>query len=126
MKTLRLKKTIETIRTYKCELCNRDDGIEDDIKYFYHDDLMVCESCITDIDKSEITGASIMNLYLDGSRLSNGSNTFYVDIDIVKKSDNKMFGTRYDMWFKYDGKNWHGVKMGNDYFNVVKCKVKKI
>jgi hypothetical protein len=119
--------TIKTIKKYKCELCNRDDGIDDSVMlYVYHDGLLCCESCITDIDDSKMFDAVSIDLYLDGKVLSNGVNTLKIMIDSVKKSNNRMFGLRYDIWFKYAGKNWHGIKMGNDYFNVVKCKVKKV
>jgi hypothetical protein len=127
MTTLKLKKPIDTIKKYKCELCNRDDGVDDaDVKYFYHDSLMLCESCITDMDKSEMYDKSSIELYLDGTVLTNGSNTFSVIINDFKKSENKIFGVRYDIWFEFNGKSWHGVKMGNDYYNAVKCKVKKV
>jgi hypothetical protein len=122
----RALKVVENVKKLKCELCNRDTGLDDnEIRYMYYENLLCCESCVTDIDKSDMNNKNEIELYLDGSRLSNGSNTFNIMIDVMKKSNNKMFGDRWDFWFKFGSKNWHGVKMGNDYFNVVRCKVKK-
>lgn len=116
------------MKKYSCDCCKIVVDSEvlsnfNDVNFVYVDDKLLCNKCLIEYDKNHIEHELIM--FIDGKKLSNENRTILVNVDKVKKTENKVFGTRFDVWFKVCGKVFHGIKTGDDMLKPFKCKIVK-
>ena len=89
-----------------------------------------CYDCCAAQDRDEMQRAGKITLYLsfdDNSRpsdigryfhgnhkLTNWPGSLQIPIRCVKRGDHNMAGCRYDFWFTFKGREWHGVQYGDN------------
>jgi hypothetical protein len=96
-------------------------------------DGFICYACCGRADERELraTGRGVLYLthdsmtaaypYADGC-LSNWPGSFRVKCR-VKRGAHNIARYRYDVWFRFDGQEWHGVQYGD---NAQLCRVKRL
>lgn len=57
---------------------------------------------------------------VNNGKVTNWPGTLSIPIHTVKVGHHNMAGRRYDVWFKFRGKEWHGVQYG-DNTQIVHC-----
>ena len=84
------------------------------------DGRRLCYACCADLDRQVMRDEGRIVLYLSEApdpgewKLSNwpGSLVFWAPQLRVKKGGHFIASTRYDVWFTFEGSNWHGVRYG--------------
>jgi len=83
-----------------------------------------CYACCAQRDREQMARDGRITLYLTGSTLSNWPGTLNFTVQKVRVGRHNMAGKRYDVWFKVDGEQWHGVQYG-DNTQLCHCKRSK-
>ena len=112
-----------------------------------------CYDCCGETDRRDMAAGKPMCLYLSGSItpgqedrtvsqtllwnpgmqrtewvpkwiLSNWPGTINIPIHFVRKGRHNIARVRYDVWFRFAGRAWHGVQYGND-TQICHCKTIK-
>ena len=109
-----------------CVNCGKD---LDDMQCGYtqeHDP--VCYVCCAINDSEYMTNHNKIDLYLckhnDGWKVTNWPGSLQINVNTPKKGKHNIANNRYDVWFKFAGKFWHGVQYG-DWTQICHCKVVK-
>lgn len=88
---------------------------------------IVCYECIGEEDAEALGNARLgekFTHYLSGTTISNWPGSFKIEIrGPIKVGRHNMAGRRYDVWFTFRGKNFHGTKFGD---NTEICHIKCI
>jgi hypothetical protein len=84
----------------------------------------VCYPCCGERDKADMRLTGRVTLYLtlrDGMApglktwtLTNWPGSFKVEPHHVRIGRHNIAGRRYDVWFNFEGKTWHGVRYGDN------------
>ncbi len=126
---------------FTCADCGQDKAHESDISTGYGVDdsgRKICFSCCGKADEREMAESDKYILYLSRRLeksthgapsyhwyLSNWPGTFEIRLNNApRKGGHNIAGTRYDVWFWFDGSEWHGVQYG-DWTQLCHCKRKK-
>ena len=84
----------------------------------------LCFDCCADHERAEMSKTGRGMLYLSTSggtgTVSNWPGTLKVPCG-VRRGRHNIAGTRYDVWFKLDGRDWHGVQYGEN-TQICHCK----
>lgn len=91
-----------------------------------------CYDCCAEADKKEMRKTGRATLYLiivnngtsNYAKVTNWPGSLVFDYLHYRKGHHNIAGTRYDVWFKFEGKTWHGVTFG-DMTQICHCKVTK-
>jgi hypothetical protein len=91
----------------------------------------VCFSCCALDDQQYMRDHGRIDLYLV-QRVIKGMKKYFVinwpgTLEFpasVKKGFHNIARTRYDAWFTFEGKEWHGVNLG-EFSQICRCKVNK-
>lgn len=120
-----------------CDSCRKDcipSGITDNGYGTYNNGDILCFACCAERDKAVMrkTGRAVLYLksgefpkhyyganYADG-KVVNWPGTLSIPCRIKKGSHN-IAGTRYDVWFIFEGHNWHGVQYGEN-TQICRCR----
>ena len=98
-------------------------------------DNKICFECCAEQDKSYMREHGKITLYLNyeieigyqgsrrylNKRVSNWPGTLKLPVSHMTRGRHNIAHTRYDVWFMFEGKEWHGVQYG-DNTQVVHCK----
>lgn len=96
--------------------------------YALENGFVVCYACCAEIDRRALSNAKIgqkfsMYLNVKTQELNNWPGTFKIRLHYVKRGRHNLAGVRFDVWFGYAGKNFHGTSYGN---NTDVCHIKCI
>jgi len=105
----------------KCNQCEGDIIPENDGGAGYAiDDAgnLVCYKCCAVEDKERMREHGRIALYLtfNGAKwiVSNWPGTLKLSVQRFKEGDHNMTGFRRDVWFDFEGYQWHGVQYGRN------------
>lgn len=79
-----------------------------------------CYACCAEADKVTMRSTGRITLYLtrrqDGGfwMISNWPGSLLFKATYFKKGRHNMAGSRYDVWFNFEGSAWHGVNYGEN------------
>jgi hypothetical protein len=82
-----------------------------------------CYACCAFLDKEAMRRDGHIALYLSKEQLSNWPGTLKIVPKRIKRSLASAFGrpiTRYDVWFEFEGTQWHGVNQGDN--EICRCR----
>jgi hypothetical protein len=93
------------------------------------DDKICCYPCCAEEDKRIMRETGRRVLYLTsanggGYRITNWPGSLEFSTTYASKGGHNIAGVRRDVWFKFEGKLWHGVQYGNT-SQLCYCKVTK-
>jgi hypothetical protein len=107
--------------------CSTGYGIEKDGR-------KICYACCAERDKAQMRENGEIILYLMREQstpwendnlythyVTNWPNSLRIQCGVPKISKHNIAGTRYDVWFRFEGQNWHGVQYGEN-TQVCHCK----
>ena len=122
-----------TITNFKCSHCNQEKQHEPDFTTgyaIYKSGEKVCFNCCGVIDRADLARNNKGTLYLSrnaitgGYELTNWPGTFRIFINHTpRKGSHNLARYRYDVWFTFDGSEWHGVQYGD---NTQLCHVRRL
>lgn len=75
-------------------------------------DKLACFSCCGVLDARNMAESSRFMLYDVGQELTNWPGTFRVPVRRRRKGSHNVARTRHDIWLRYSGHDWHGVRYG--------------
>lgn len=86
-------------------------------------DNMFCYPCgaIRSANDLEREGKGV--LYLSGRKVGDWTGELSIPVHRVAKGSHNLAGTRYDVWFRFRGTEWHGVQYGD---NTQICHVRRV
>lgn len=88
----------------------------------------LCFKCCGLKDEEAMRKTGRITLYLSGQpgfyKLTNWPGTLKIAPYRVRKGRHNIAGSRYDVWFSFNGQEWHGVQYGEN-TQLCHCKVKK-
>jgi hypothetical protein len=84
-----------------------------------------CYDCCAEEDKRIMREDGRTYLYLDtkNKTVSNWPGSFKAAINYMRTGRHNIAGKRYDVWFSFEGQQWHGVTYGD---NTQICHCKRI
>lgn len=108
--------------TFTCSVCHETKTNTDDFTTGYgvnSNGEKVCFSCCGKMDYDTMTKENRITLYLNTPKdsvwyLTNWPGTMKIDIRQHKEGRHNITGKRYDVWFSFAGKKWHGVQYGDN------------
>lgn len=80
-----------------------------------------CFECCGDTDKAHMRDKGKATLYLSDKKITNWPGTLELIPGRIKTGSHNIAGKRYDVWFTFEGKPWHGVQFG-DNTQILHCK----
>ena len=118
--------------TFTCHICHKVIEVDSTIVSGYgidKDDNKVCYSCCGYEDRAQMMMNDKHTLYLsgnakDGYKISNWPGTLSLRAGYVRKGGHNIAGSRYDVWFNIDGRNWHGVQYSEN-TQILHCRTIK-
>lgn len=107
-----------------CVMCGKETA-----EYGKMNDKFYCYDCCAVLDTQQMKDTNQIVLYLDQDQennyfVSNWPGTLKIMVEEIKKGKHNIAKTRYDVWFSYAGKNWHGVQYG-EWTQLCHCKAVK-
>ncbi len=115
------------METFKCSVCGKEKEIKKDggTGYGVNDkDEKVCYECCGVQDTEYMKNNNRIDLYWDGKEITNWPGSLRIKPRSTKDGKHNMAGKRYDTWFTFAGKEWHGVTYG-DNTQIHHCKAYK-
>ena len=93
-----------------------------------------CYTCCGERDKADMRSSGKATLYLSSKPhpqfdwqkryfVSNWPGSLLIEVGFVKKGRHNIAGTRCDVWFTFEGAEWHGVQYGE---NTQICHCKRV
>ena len=73
-----------------------------------------CYSCCDAQDRRFMVTEGKITLYLSNGMITNWLETFHIPVQHTRKGRHNIARVRYDVWFKFAGKSWHGVQYGDN------------
>ena len=124
------KRTGKRPDKFMCSKCKKEESVIPE-PYFTtgygsdSDGNLLCYSCCAEGDKEYMRKEGKISLYLTGPHeksglssstlLSNWPGSLKIRVySSVRKGDHNIAGCRYDVWFKFEGDDWHGVQYGDN------------
>ncbi len=116
------------MKKYKCSKCKKE-IVSNGFSTGYginQKGQKVCYACCAAEDAEYMKNNNSIDLYLDTEKkiVSNWPGSLKININHIRTGRHNIAGKRYDTWFKFAGKNWHGVQYG-DNTQIIHCKVIK-
>ena len=119
------------MNTFTCSKCNKEIENTDTFTTGYgvdKNDNKVCFACCGVDDKEYMRNNGKIDLYLvkkdNRYHVVNWPSTLDFPVSYAKKGRHNIAGLRYDVWFTFEGKTWHGVNYGVN-SEICHCKVTK-
>ena len=89
------------------------------------DDRKICFACCGENDRKRLETDDRIDLYLTKNdageyTVSNWPGTLKIRCGTPRKGRHNIARTRYDVWFKAGGHEWHGVQYGEN-TQIVRC-----
>lgn len=88
----------------------------------------ICYGCCGEIDRQFMrdNGKATLYLSLEGNDATKGfvtnwPNTLRLPVYGLRKGYHNIAGKRFDFWFNFNGKQWHGVQYGEN-TQIAHCK----
>ena len=117
--SITIKTFITMLHEFKCSQCGQDKKHESPVSTGYGTDKTgnkVCFECCGINDAKELNelpiGAKIVH-YWDGKNIVNWPSSLVIAPYYTHKGKHNMAGTREDIYFKFNGANFHAVQYGN-------------
>lgn len=88
------------------------------------DNKRICYACCAIRDAAEMEATGRATLYLNAGHVSNWPGTLKIKTTAQRKGEHRAFGrrsVRYDVYFMWRGKRWHGTQFG-DNTQICHCK----
>ena len=118
------------MKTFECSKCKKEiDITEGSFTSGYgldKDNNKICYSCcaLDDIEYMKNNKKTYLYLNTTDKTLSNWPGSLKIKLNHIRIGRHNIAGKRYDTWFKFAGKNWHGVTYG-DNTQICHCSVVK-
>jgi len=94
------------------------------------EDEKICYTCCAEEDKEQMrkTGKIVLYLYkcsdnMPTPQLTNWPGTLKIPVNHIRAGSHNIAGIRYDVWFQFEGIQWHGTQYGN---NTELCHCKRL
>jgi len=86
----------------------------------------VCFACCAKRDTADMSATGCAVLYLtegpEGAHVGNWPGTLKIRVTHLRKGSHNIAGSRTDVWFTdCDGRQWHGVQLG-EFSQICRCK----
>ena len=113
--------------TFKCSICRTDKPVEDSggTGYAKRGSRLICYACCATLDKRAMARTGRATMYLTesirGVYVSNWPGTLAIKTGAPRKGRHNIAGTRTDVWFRFEGHEWHGVQYGNN-TQIIHCR----
>lgn len=116
--------------TFVCDECKQEIVHESTISTGYgtdSDGRKVCFACCGEADKQYMRDHDKITLYLSSTELcvdkfvKNWPGTLIIPVTGFSRGCHNFARYRYDVWFRFEGQDWHGVQYG-DNTQLVHCK----
>jgi len=115
--------------TFKCSVCKETKSfVPKGVTTGYgldENDNKVCYDCCAEKDKKVMREQGKISLYLSNDNLkykvTNWPGTLCFIPYHVTTGRHNIAGIRYDVWFLFEGKSWHGTTYGNN-TQICHCK----
>ena len=114
--------------------CGHETKSESSAGYGHYDGKTFCYECCAKLDKEVMRKHGKISLYLtlpekmvtytllgDRAYVTNWPSTLKFNVIRAVKGRHNIAGSRYDVWFQFDGAIWHGVQYG-ECTQLVHCK----
>jgi hypothetical protein len=88
-------------------------GKEESLMAVDPDNNHFCYHCCGEIDKETMRTEGKIILYYDGNKLFNWPSTLIIIPIFTKKGKHNKAKTRFDIYFKFEDTNWHGIQYGS-------------
>lgn len=118
----------ERVNKFTCDICKKEIEYTSDITTGYgtnKDGQKCCYACCAEADKQYMKENGKICLYLtkkDGHYfVGNWPDSLSFSVYHIRIGRHNIAGKRYDVWFNFDGKTWHGVTYG-DNTQICYCK----
>jgi len=85
------------------------------------DNLPVCFSCCGEQDKQYMRENKKITLYWHNGEITNWPGTLRIKENNHSVGRHNIAGNRYDVWFCFEDKPWHGVQYG-DMTQLLHCR----
>lgn len=120
--------------TFQCSDCGATKPTKTDggVGYaFTPDSAKVCYECCAIRDREAMERDGRITLYLVDAqastgepwRLQNWPGTLSIPVYSRRKGRHNIAGSRYDVWFRFNGSDWHGTQYGD---NTQLCHCKRL
>lgn len=82
---------------------------------------ITCYQCCGKVDRDYMKRHGKNTLYFDGQNVTNWPGTLKIKPTEYKNGRHNIAGTRCDVWFNFNGRQWHGTQYGEN-SQVLHCK----
>lgn len=99
-----------------CDRCNKTLG-SDGFSAGYGIDMRgmkYCYGCCALNDAEQMRRDNRITLYLAKDEVTNWPGSLRIPVRAQRIGRHNMAGKRYDVWFRFAGKQWHGVQYGDN------------
>ena len=83
-----------------------------------------CYACCAEIDKETMRKHGRITLYLTEKGITNWPASLVLPVHYKKEGRHNIAGKRFDVWFTFEDRQWHGVTYG-DNTQLCHCRVVK-
>lgn len=108
------------METFVCHICTKEKPIQKEGGTGYgmdKDGKIVCYDCCGHQDRLDLKnldkGKKVLHYY-DGKNVTNWPGTMKIKPFATRNGKHNIAGTRTDVWFVFEGNNYHGVNYGNN------------
>jgi hypothetical protein len=121
---------------FVCHRCKREYNDADAKKFGKYQGNKVCYACCAEYDKEYMRKHGKITLYLthqnplkpgtvsakeDGWRVTNWPSSLILPVFHIRKGKHNIAGSRYDVWFYFEGREWWGRQFGEN-TQLVHCR----
>lgn len=96
----------------KCSTCGTD--LTTKPHALDNDGNRYCYKCCAEQDKEQMRNENKIVLYLSGEHVTNWPGSLKIPVRYKKVGKHNMAGTRVDVWFVFEDREWHGTQYGHD------------
>jgi hypothetical protein len=80
-----------------------------------------CYDCCAKSDMEVMRKYKAIDLYLSGEYVTNWPGSLKIKVGYQRKGKHNIAGSRVDVWFTFEGTQWHGVQYG-EWTQICHCK----
>ncbi len=113
---------------FKCSVCKQDKANDSSLTTGYginEQGDKACYGCCAIQDNQDMVDIGKATLYDCDNEVSNWPNSLKMPITYRKTGRHNFGLVRHDFWFKHEGRQWHGYRIG-DMTQIAHCKRLKV
>lgn len=83
--------------------------------------VKICYDCAAERERTAMLATGRVTLYLSGDKVTNWTGRITIPAMHIKRGRHNIASVRRDVWFRYEGAQWHGVIYGEN-TELLHCK----